>query len=183
MTITSVAAIYAMVKARFDAADLPCITGSPEYDAIDKLVEAISQISTTIKTKWYSGKCGVAPLIVNEDATRRVTNNDAMYCSRAVKLTLQNPRITLSTLPDDKKTLHTEHKVAWSEYDLELVVDQYAVAAIVADDNKQYIGTKCMDYIVYANKTAHTMIAELRTHPVVINAEKWGIHSFFMAPW
>ena len=40
-----------------------------------------------------------------------------------------------------------------------------------------------MDYIGYANETAHTMIAELRTHPVVINADKREISSFFMAPW
>ena len=81
MTITSVAAIYAMVKARFDE-------GSPEYDAIDELVKAIAQIATTIKTKRYGGKCGVLPLIVNKDETRRVTNDDAMDCCRAVKPTL-----------------------------------------------------------------------------------------------
>ena len=41
MTITSVAAIDVMVKARSDAANVPCITVSPEYNAIDELVEAI----------------------------------------------------------------------------------------------------------------------------------------------
>ena len=174
MTITSVAAIYAMVKARFDAADLPRITGSPEYDSIDEIVEAIAQIATTIKTKQYGGKYSVLPLIVNVDETSRVTNDDALDCSRAVKPTLQNPRITLSTLPNEEKTLHTEQKFAWGEYDLELAVNRNAVAAIVA---------KCMDYIGYANKTAHTMIAEMRTHPVVINADKREIRSFFMAPW
>ena len=40
-----------------------------------------------------------------------------------------------------------------------------------------------MDYIGYANETSNTMIVELRTHPVVLNAEKREIHSFFMAPW
>ena len=43
---------------------------------------------------------------------------------------------------------------------------------IVANVNKQYIVTKCMNYIGYANETALTMIAELRTHPVVQKAEK-----------
>ena len=61
MTITSVATINTMVKARFDAADIAHITGSPEYDAIDKLVKAITQIATTFKTKWYGGKCGAPP--------------------------------------------------------------------------------------------------------------------------
>ena len=65
MTITSISAIDAMVKARFDAANLPCITGSPEYDAINELVKAIAQIATTFKTKRYGGKCGVLPLIVS----------------------------------------------------------------------------------------------------------------------
>ena len=65
MAITNFAAIDAMVKARFDAADIPRITGSPEYDAIDELVEAIAQISTTFKTKRYGGKYGVLPLIVS----------------------------------------------------------------------------------------------------------------------
>ena len=66
---------------------------------------------------------------------------------------------------------------------IELTVDQYTVAAIVANVDKQYIVAKCMDYIGYANETAHTMIAELRTHPVVLNAKKQEIRSFFMAPW
>ena len=55
MTITSVAAI-AMVKASFEAADLPQITILPEYDAINELVETIAQIATTFKTKRYGGK-------------------------------------------------------------------------------------------------------------------------------
>ena len=93
-----------------------------------------------------------------------------MDCSRAVKPALRNPNIVLSTLPNDEKTLNAEHKVAWSEYELELAVDRYAVAAIVANVNKQYIVAKCMDYIGYANETAHTMIAELMTHPVALNA-------------
>ena len=82
MTITSVAAIDAMVKSRFNSADLP---GSPEYDAIDELVEAIAQIATTFKTKRYGGKYGVLPLIVSEDEAHRVTNDNALDCSRAVK--------------------------------------------------------------------------------------------------
>ena len=82
-----------------------------------------------------------------------------MDCSRAVEPALRKPRITLSNLPDDKKTLKAEQKVAWSEYELELAVDRYAVTAIIANVNKQYIVAKCMDYIGYANETAHTMVA------------------------
>ena len=136
MTINSVATIDVMVKARFDAADIPHITGSPEYDAIDELVKAIAQITTTFKTKRYGGKCGVLPLILSEDKTRRVTNDDALDFSRAVEPALGNPRITLSTLSEDEKTLHAEHKVAWSDYELELAFDRYAVAAIVANVEK-----------------------------------------------
>ena len=112
MRITSVAAIDAMVKARFDAANLPRITGSPEYNAIDKLVETITHIATTFKTKPYGRKCGVLPIIVSKYETRQVTNYDALDCSRAVEPTLRNPTITLSTLPDNEKALHAEHKFA-----------------------------------------------------------------------
>ena len=170
--ITSVTAINMMVKARFDAADIPRITGSPEYDAINELVEAIAQVATNFNTKRYGGKCGVLPLIVSKDETHQVTNDDALDCSCTVEPALRNPRITLSTLPDNEITLHEEHKVVWSEYELELVVDRYAVVAIVANVDKQYIVAKCMDYIGYSNKTSHTMIAELTTCPVVLNAEK-----------
>ena len=78
MTITSVATTDTMVKARFDASDIPHITGSPDYDAIDKLVKAITQITTTFKTKWYGGKCGVPPLIVSEYEARPVTKYNAL---------------------------------------------------------------------------------------------------------
>ena len=76
-----------------------------------------------------------------------------------------------------------EHKVAWSKYEIELAVDRYAVDTIVSNVDKQYIVVKCMDYIGHANETAQTMITELRTHHVVLNAEKWKILSFFMALW
>ena len=172
MTISSVSAIDTMVKARFNAADLPRITGSPEYDATNELVKAIEHIATTFKTKQYGGKCGVLPFIASEDEARRVTNNNALDSSRAVEPALRNPRITLSTLPKDEKIINTEHKVALSEYEIVLAVDRYAVATIVANVDKQYIVAKCMDYIGYANKTDHTMIVELMTHLFVINAEK-----------
>ena len=128
MTITSIAAINAMIKSRFDAANLPRITGPPEYDRFDELVEAIAQITTIFKTKRYDGKCGVLPLTVSKDKARRDTNNNALYCSHTVDAALRNPRITLSTLPNKNKTLNTEHKVAWSKYELEVVVDRYTVA-------------------------------------------------------
>ena len=54
---------------------------------------------------------------------------------------------------------------------------------IVTNVDKRYIVAKCINYIGYANKTAHTMIKELQTHPVVLNSEKREIRSFFMAPW
>ena len=54
---------------------------------------------------------------------------------------------------------------------------------IVANFDKQYIIAKCMEYIGYANETAHMMIAKLRTDPVILNAEKQEICSFFMALW
>ena len=91
-------------------------------------------------------------------------------CRRAVKPSLRSPRITLSTLPDDERTLNAEHKFAWSEYELELAFDRYAFAAIVANVDKQYIAVKYMDYIGYANEKAHTMIVGMMTHPVVLNA-------------
>ena len=54
---------------------------------------------------------------------------------------------------------------------------------IVANVDKQYIVAKCMDYVGYANKISHIMIAELRNHPIILNAEKREICSFFVAPW
>ena len=128
-----------MAKARFDAADLPRITRSPTYDTIDKLVKAIAQIATTFNTKRYGDKCGVLPLIVSKDEARRITNDNSLDFSLAVKPALQNPRITLSTLPSDDKTLNAEQKVAWSKYELNIAVGRYAVAAIVANIDKQYI--------------------------------------------
>ena len=91
MTITSVATISTMVKSRFDAADLPHITGFLEYDTVDKLVEAIAHIATTFKTKRYGGKCGVLPLIVSKDKMHCVTNDNALDCSPAAEPAFQTP--------------------------------------------------------------------------------------------
>ena len=106
-----------------------------------------------------------------------------MDCICAVEPALCNLKITLSTIPNDDKSLIAEHKVSWSKYYLELAVDRYAIAVIFENINKQYIVAKCMGYIKYANKTAHKMIAELMTHPVVLDVEKQEICAFFIAPW
>ena len=53
-----------MVKARFDAASFPRITGSPKHRPIGELVGAITTIATGFKTGRYGGKTGCLTLVV-----------------------------------------------------------------------------------------------------------------------
>ena len=61
---------------------------------------------------------------------------------------------------------------SWFEYYLDQAVDLYSVAAIVASTDAQYLAKLEMDYIGFAKETTQTMLAHLRTQPVVLNEEK-----------
>ena len=48
-------------------------------------------------------------------------------------------------------------------------MDLYDVAAIVASTNAQYLAELDMEYVGFAEETTQTMLAHLRTQPVVLN--------------
>ena len=106
MTITSVAAIGAMVKARFDAAGLQRITISPEYDTIDELVKVIAQIATTFKTKRYD--VNVVSYPSSSAKMRRAASQTIMPLISAVPSNQlsETPGSPYPLSPNDNKTLH-----------------------------------------------------------------------------
>ena len=54
---------------------------------------------------------------------------------------------------------------------------------IVASTDAQYLAELEMDYIGFAEETTQTMLAHLRTQPVVLNKEKRVLHRDFFRPW
>ena len=103
---------------------------------------------------------------------RRVTKDGNLDCIRAPKPPLLSLRLTDTTTYTDGKTFATEHCQVWYDYYLDQVVDLYGVAAIVASTDAEYIAKLKMDYVGFAKKTTQTMLAHLRTQPVVLNEEK-----------
>ena len=100
---------------------------------------------------------------------RRVTKDGNLDCARAPKPPLLSPRLTYTTTATDGKTFAAEHRQVWYKYYLDQEVDLYGVAVIVASSDGQYLAELKMDYVGFAKDTTLTMLAHLRTQPVVLN--------------
>ena len=70
---------------------------------------------------------------------------------------------------EERRLWCAEHQQVWFEYYLDQAVDLYGVAAIFASTNAQYLAELEMDYVGFAEETTQTMLAHLRTQPVVLN--------------
>ena len=104
MTETGATAVDAMVKARFDAASFPRITGPPEHRPMEKLVRAIATVAAGFKTSRYGGTVCLA-LVVDQEEIQQVARDDMMDCSRANEPQLLNPNIGDNTTTTDEKIL------------------------------------------------------------------------------
>ena len=74
----------------------------------------------------------------------------------------------LRTITEEKQ-LSNEHKLTWDEYHLQEAVIFHGRAAIVADVMPQYIEEKEVDYLGYSMESMLTLIAHLKTWPVIAN--------------
>ena len=81
---------------------------------------------------------------------------------------LLSPRLTDTTTATDGKTFAAEHQQVWFEYYLDQAVDLYGVSAIVTSADAQYLAELEIDYVGFAEETTQTMLAHLRTQPVVL---------------
>ena len=115
MTETVAAAVNAMVKARFDAASFPRITGTYAHGPIDEIVGAIATVATGFKIRRYGGKTGCLALVVDQEEMQWVANDDTLNCSSADEPTVLNPSIGETTTTTDKKILTAECRVTWYE--------------------------------------------------------------------
>ena len=70
MMSTPGAAVDLMVKARFKATVIPRLNAIPTTLSIDKLVKAITQIVTSLKTRMWGGLHGCLALVLKESEMR-----------------------------------------------------------------------------------------------------------------
>ena len=172
MSTAGAAAVDAMVKARFDTTNFTRIVGALDHGPIDILEDEIAKVAATFKTTRYGGRTRCLALIVDQEEMRRITKDENLDCTRAPKPPLLSPRLTDTTTATDGKTFAAEHRQVWFEYYLDQAVDLYDVAAIIASTDAQYLAELEMDYVGFAEETTQTMLAHLRTQPVVLNEEK-----------
>ena len=114
---------------------------------------------------------------------RRFTKDGTLDCTRAPKPPLLSPRLTDTTTSTDGKTFAAEQRQVWFEYYLDQAVDLYGVVAIVASTDAQYLAKLEMEYVGFAKETTQTMLAHLRTQPVVLDKEKRVLRRDFFRPW
>ena len=67
-----------MVEDRFKAAVFLRLNAMPTTLSIDKLVKAIAQAATSLKSRMWGGFHGCLALVLEETEMRHVTNNPAL---------------------------------------------------------------------------------------------------------
>ena len=141
----------------------------PTILSIDKLIKAISQIATILKTRIWGGLHDCLALVLKESEIRLVANDPKLDCDKMEKPPFTHPNITPLTTVTEDKQLTNEHKVTWEEYHLQEAVIFHGRAAINAAVMLQYIEEKEVEYLGYIMESILTLIAHLRTWPVITN--------------
>ena len=114
---------------------------------------------------------------------RLVTTDESLDCTYLKKPALIHPIIANDTKGRDLVQLQEDHKLRWTEYHFQMVVDAMAVKAIVVAVNEQYIYELKEDYISYNNQTIKTMLLQLCTWFVITKSKKFAIKAHFHDPW
>ena len=109
------AAVNLMVEACFKAAVIPRLNVMPTILSIKKLVKAISQVATSLKTRIWGGLHGCLALALKEYEMRLVANDSTLNCDKMEKPPFTHPKITPLTTVTEDKQLTNEHKVTWDE--------------------------------------------------------------------
>ena len=172
-----------MVKARFKAAVFPRIDEMPTILSINKIVKAITQVDTSLKTRMRGGLHGCLALVLEETEMRHVSNNPTLDCDRMENPPFTHHDITLLTTVTEDNNLTNEHKVTWDKYHLQEDVIFHGRAAIVAAVMPQYIEEKEVDYLGYGMETILSLVTHLHTWPVITKSERMVTKASFIAPW
>ena len=113
---------------------------------------------------------------------RLVTTDKSLDCTYLKKPALIHRIIANDTKGRGLVQLQEDHKLRWTEYHFQMVIDAVAVEAIVTTVDEQYIDDLKEYYFGYNNQTIKTMLRQLRTWFVITNSERVAIKAQFYAP-
>ena len=85
------ASVDLMVEACFKAAVFPRLNAIPTILSIEKIVKAIAQVSTSLKTRMWVGIHVCLALVLKETEMRHVANNPTLDCKRDGKTAVHAP--------------------------------------------------------------------------------------------
>ena len=114
---------------------------------------------------------------------RLVTTDKSLDCTYLKKPALIHRIIANDTKGRDLVQLQEDHKLRWTEYHFQMVIDVVAFEAIVAASNEHYIEELKEDYAGYNNQMIKTMLLQLQTWFVIMKSQKLAIKAHFHAPW
>ena len=149
---------------------------------MNELVKAIAQVATSLKTRMWGGLHGCPALVVEESKIRLDANDTTLDCNNMEKPPFTHPGITPLTTATEDKQLTNDHKVTWDKYHLQEAVIFHGRSAIVVAVIPQYIEEKEVDYLGYIMESILSLIAHLRTWPVITNGRKDGNEGSFCCP-
>ena len=136
---TTVNAINEMVRSRMVAVLIELIFGKTTLPAVHTLVEQLANFASHLNTTTWGGRHGYLPLVLDNQKISLVTTDDSLECAWVKNPALIHPNIASSIKGWDLIQLQENHKLRWTEYHFQMVIDTVVVQAIVAAVNEQYI--------------------------------------------
>ena len=180
---TTVTAITEMVHGRMVAVPIESIVSQQTLPAVRTLIEKLSAFASQFNTTTWGGRHSYLPLVLNQEKMRLVTSDESLDCTRIKKPSLIHPNIAIDIKGRDIVQLQEDHKLRWTEYHFQMVIDVVAVEAIVATADEQYIDEIKEDNVRYNNHTIKTMLRQLRTWFVITRSKQVAIKAHFHAPY
>ena len=100
---TAGAAVDLIFEARFKAAVIPWLTAIPTILLIKKLVKAINQVYTSLKTRMWGGLHSCLAFVLKESEMHLFANDPTLDCNKMEKPPFTHPDITpLTTIIEEK---------------------------------------------------------------------------------
>ena len=155
------AAVDLMFEYCFKVDFPPQLNAIPNILYINKLVEAIAQVATILKTRMWGGSHGCLALVLEDSKMHHVANEPAFNCDHMKEPPFTHPDITTLTTVTKDNQFTNNHKVTWDEYHLQEDVIFHGRATIVASVIHQYIEEKEVDNLSYGNKTILLLVAHI----------------------
>jgi hypothetical protein len=166
------------------ATPLDVIVGQPTTKSMDRMMEQIAQIVTSVKTTAWGGLYGSLAFVLKDADYATVTKNIVTLVAPLSKPTTINSKINKLSSPSEIPTLQEEMKTHQNKFKLQEAVTTIGVQRIIDSVKEHYVEELNKDYFGYAHQTIKMLLTHLRTKWCkVMTKERTNATEAFYLAW